>query len=399
MQEVTIRHEWIFEHKHFIPWHLFVGAEIVTESGLSMHVKRVTPRGWPLGPLIDVSYGNPSSPKQCTYNIQGFQVGFLHEVKFHAPIGDAVQSLLSKAESDSKASKLAECAERAAAAAAQELVIARQQAAVRAEELRHQTQVANYLDEQMRISAHRQQIEDRLLKQAVQVRVAKVGLLKQRMLAKQQYESRQMEAFIENHRIPFLVHFTRIENLPSILEQGIVARAQLSPGFVSNDNARLDEFLEASCLTVGYPNWSMFYKYQCQDARFNWAVLTVSPEVLTALPCLFHASNAASAQFKDKNDESLESRMGLHGLETMFYDEPQGLRSSRELPSYWTTDPQAEVLVFETIPVGFIKSVSLLRRDVDVEKKVADLAPGMKCFFGGTLFSPRSDYRFWQSHR
>ena len=255
------------------------------------------------------------------------------------------------------------------------------------------------------IACHERQMQEyqeaqaRRLTRASQDRAAIVDQLKQRMLAKQRSECGQIEAFIEVHEIRHLVHFTRIENLTSIMEHGIVSRAELPPGFVSNDSSRFDEFLEASCLTVGYPNWSMFYKYRCQYADSNWAVLTVSPDALTTLPCLFHASNAASGQFRDKSAHALETRMGLCGLQAMFYDEPPGIRNGRSLDSCWTTDPQAEILIFETIPVDSITSVTLLRPDDDAVAKVAELDPAMPCSIGGWLFKPRRDYQFWQSRR
>ncbi len=83
----------------------------------------------------------------------------------------------------------------------------------------------------------------------------------------------------------------------------------------------------------------------------------------------------------------------------MFYDEPVGLRADRGLASYWTTDPQAEILAFETIPVGLITSVTLLRQDSIAIMTVAKWAPGLKCVIGGGMFSPRLDYPYWQSHR
>jgi len=284
-------------------------------------------------------------------------------------------------------------------AKAEAMVRAAQQVAVQEALVRRLEQATRDVENQRQITEIHQKFEAQRAVQEIQRRSARIEFLKQRMLTKQATELDQIAEFVEVRRIPYLVHFTRIENVPSILEHGIVSRSELPPGYVTNDDDRADEFLEASCLTVGFPNWSLFFKQRCRDKNVNWAVLTISTDALTTLPCLFHSSNAASKQFRDKSDQALESRMGIKGLQSMFDDEPAGLRAERALASYWTTDPQAEVLVFKTIPMKLITSTTFLRPNADVAAAVAKRAPSLEISFNGQLFRPRSDYQYWQSHR
>lgn len=89
--------------------------------------------------------------------------------------------------------------------------------------------------------------------------------------------------------------------------------------------------------------------------------------------------------------------MGLDALSAMFYDDPQGVRGERGLPSRATTDPQAEVLTFSVVAPERIGAVCLLRQDTEVEAMLRGRLPHAKVSVGGKLFEPRADYRFWQS--
>jgi len=226
-------------------------------------------------------------------------------------------------------------------------------------------------------------------------RAERVRALAGRMSRRQARDAQAVAELIDERRIPFLAHFTCVENLAGIAERGIVPRNLLPPGFLHNDAMRLDGFPEASSLSVGFPNYLMFYRYRCLNPEANWAVALVSTGILAELPCLFFPTNAANGRFRDADDESLERRMGLEGLSSMFFDEPPGLREERGLPARATTDPQAEVLVFAAVSPARIGAVCLLRPDPDAAAMLKSGLPHARVSVSGKLFEPRADFRFW----
>ena len=245
--------------------------------------------------------------------------------------------------------------------------------------------------EQKTIDAKRAAIEE------AKRRAERVQQLVEHMTRKQTNDALSIARFVEEHRIPYLVHFTRVENLVTIAENGILPRTLLEQEFRHNDSMRLDGFPEASSLSLSFPNYLMFYRYRCLYPDANWAVLLLTVDILSDLPCLFFTTNAANSKFRDAGDDALESRMGLDALSAMFYDDPPGVRGERGLPSRATTDPQAEVLTFSVVAPERIGAVCLLRPDRAVEAMLRGRLPHAKVSVGGKLFEPRADYRFWQS--
>lgn len=229
--------------------------------------------------------------------------------------------------------------------------------------------------------------------------IEKIENLKQKLITRQAEDSELIQDFISTRNILALTHFTRVENLFDIFDHGIVSRLNLPATAIVNDEYRYENFREASCLTISFPNWQMFWRYQCRDKSANWAVLSISPDILLDLPCLFYPTNAANSHFRSEDETSLIARMGFQGLSAMFRDYPNGARRSRNLLENWTTDPQAEVLCFESIPSKYIISASLARPRHDIQAFIDREHPTIKYFLGGKYFGPRADYEHWKSNR
>ena len=72
-----------------------------------------------------------------------------------------------------------------------------------------------------------------------------------------------IQQICEERGITTLIHFTRIENLQNILQEGLLGRSFLEERrqeFLFNDNDRADGHKEAVCLSISFPNYQMFYR-------------------------------------------------------------------------------------------------------------------------------------------
>lgn len=165
-----------------------------------------------------------------------------------------------------------------------------------------------------------------------------------------------IKAVAQQREIPCLVHFTRVENLPGILRQGLlpVAAAQrfgVRP--LINDELRLDECPDATSLSIGFPNAPMFYKYRCRSSDLGWVVLELEPAVLWTKPSLFCSQNAASSAMRWQTRAQRSTVEAFRGM----YEDVVGthVRGRQPLQCFDPTDVQAEVLVTDVIEPQFIR--------------------------------------------
>lgn len=82
----------------------------------------------------------------------------------------------------------------------------------------------------------------------------------------------QIQSIVAQRGIEHLVHFTRVDNLASIMQNGIIpiantAQNQINP--VINDPYRWDGHTNASCLSITRPNHHMFSGYVAITLKLN----------------------------------------------------------------------------------------------------------------------------------
>lgn len=134
-----------------------------------------------------------------------------------------------------------------------------------------------YLQEKERLEAEQRRKHE--AEHKAQIQAAQEA---ERIAAEQQRQSRlqlrasEIQKICQMYGIEVLVHFTHIANLNSILQHGLLGRAQLEsmswlepPKY--NDTYRLDGQREAICLSISFPNYKMFYKYSFNN-RSDWVV-------------------------------------------------------------------------------------------------------------------------------
>jgi hypothetical protein len=156
-------------------------------------------------------------------------------------------------------------------------------------------------------------------------------------------------------QVPYLLHFTRVTNLPSIMANGLypVARAhEIGAAPDINDQLRLDGHRNAISVSIAFPNSQMFFKYRKDCEGVDWVVLVLHPAALWAKDCAFCRHNAADARISGLPLAALKTPQAFAGM----FDEINGhtSREEQKLKIFDPTDVQAEVLVFDVIEPQYI---------------------------------------------
>jgi len=164
--------------------------------------------------------------------------------------------------------------------------------------------------------------------------------------------------FATELEIPYLLHFTRAVNLPSIMEHGIypIARVdEIDAEPQINDQHRLDGRLNGISISIAHPNCQMLYKYRMDDESVDWAMLVLKRSTLWQKECAFCRHNAADARISRQPIEALTTEAAFRGM----FDEIDGVtsRAEQKLKVYDPTDVQAEVMVFGIIEPEYIGGI------------------------------------------
>jgi hypothetical protein len=211
-----------------------------------------------------------------------------------------------------------------------------------------------------------------------------------------------MSAFIQSRKIEYLVHFTRVANLPNILTHGLLGRTTLEESQIDvqvNDSFRFDYLPNGICCSISFPNYRMFYRMRCDNPDDDWAVLRLSAEILRTKQCVFCVENAASHEIAHAD---VVERTGLPALEAMFVDhEGMPSRAALRIPDNYTTNPQAEVLVLEPIEKeliidALVDSKERIRNIQNLANTIRPFNGQYKFLHGKHYFDARQDYCHWK---
>mgnify|MGYP000037052190 FL=1 len=215
-------------------------------------------------------------------------------------------------------------------------------------------------------------------------------------------EATLLQQFVRDRGIKYLLHFTPIYNLRSILRLGFVPRKFLDmPGIKESirplfpDLFRQDGQRDCFCLSISWPNYKMFFQKRKQMLT-DWVVLRINVETIIKHQCLFYKTNAAS---------SASRRLGPGRIEEMFYDD--GIREQLSIEKWYTTDPQAEVMSFSRISPQWINEIYVQKLTKEVNREFTHLGRQnllkrdnsgnrIKVTEDKTFFGPRKDFQFWK---
>lgn len=205
-----------------------------------------------------------------------------------------------------------------------------------------------------------------------------------------------MEQILKDRQIDWLFHFTQADNLPNIMEYGIVPRSELecyNIDFLYNDNYRYDNCKNAVCTSIEFPNYKMFYTLRQKNPDVDWVVILLDADILLDFDCAFCTTNAGNSSMFNM---SIEERKGNEAFLKLFEELPNGpTRKELEIKDWYPTDPQAEVLVFDTIPVNYIREVFFEKQQTK-KKYMPYILDEILCQVKGNVFSWRIDKAYWR---
>ena len=196
-------------------------------------------------------------------------------------------------------------------------------------------------------------------------------------------------ARVHARKVPYLVHFTPIANLESILRDGLRSRNALAGhDFVFTDEYRTDGWVDWISVSISFPNYKMLYakKNSLKNVE-GWAIILIRKEALWELDCKFILTNAASSGIRMFQEEKWSS---AQAFEDMFNHAEHRIG----IPDFYATDPQAEVMIRDEIPRSYIGMIAVEnKRDETRLDRLIDVRVIPQ------LFRWRSDFEHWCQFR
>ena len=227
------------------------------------------------------------------------------------------------------------------------------------------------------------------------------------LLSIKKEEEIKIKAILDRRKIRYCVHFTRMDNLNSILSNGLIpVSIQNKKGMDSlhNDEQRIDTHLDCTSCSVTFPNYKLFSKFS--DYKFpgsTWVMIVLSTDILLSPNNViyFCHTNAASVVPRCLDVKDLCT---ANSFESMFCEtktikgEKIINRASLQVDDCITTDPQAEILVSDIIEPEFIKGIYFQRQnhaDSYFKANGLDLLKKYECKIHPDFFSYEVGYMLW----
>ena len=197
--------------------------------------------------------------------------------------------------------------------------------------------------------------------------------------------------FLHTRNVQYFVHFTKVKNIDSIMNNGICSINELCAKnieYFGNDDVRLDGHKDAVSLSISFPNYKNFYYLrQIKGITDEYCIIGINAEKVLQLNCAFFPTNAASSTCRNLKWTDMSTE---NALEALFTDRNR----DKTIPDFYSTDPQAEVMVKDRIPPDYIEWIAFEHRIPDDYKKLNDLF-----VVEPEYFSYRMDYERWKSDK
>ena len=202
-----------------------------------------------------------------------------------------------------------------------------------------------------------------------------------------------IKEFVVDRGVKSLFHFTRLNNLPSILKNGLLTKescAHVGINPAVNDQCRYDG-TGAISATISFPNYKMFYRLRCDNPDVEWVVLKLKRSLLWRTRCVFSDTNAGDGS---AYSVPFARRQGVAALHSMFGDYGEIERTTLNIPDHYTTNPQAEVLLLDGATIDDITGVYFQKLATCQQYKTQYL--DWPFHYDGGFFDGRSDYARWR---
>lgn len=218
----------------------------------------------------------------------------------------------------------------------------------------------------------------------------------------------KIKEIVAQRKIEYLVHFTRIDNLSSILKSGLIPvslQHEMKIPSVHNDEQRIDSKLDCTSCSVAFPNYKLFYTFR--EHKFpgtSWVVIVLDKDVLfSASNISYYCQTNAAGVFPRVS--SAKELCTASAFENMFCDSLTTKenkliqRSTLQINDHITTDPQAEVLISDIIDKKHIGCVCF-RNQLDIDEYISKNGKELLSQYDYQIvpgfFDARKDYMFWK---
>lgn len=219
------------------------------------------------------------------------------------------------------------------------------------------------------------------------------------MILKENNESAQSSNEIimqqlELRNVEYLVHFTNLKNLKTIIKLGILPVSLHNVNGIiaeKNDKLRQDNLLDKTSFSIEFPNYKMLYKSKMEKPNEKWVILFINAKIILERECVFCYDNASNP---DVVNIPLTERMQGQSFKKMF-DDIEGTvpRSERNLKRYFPTSSQAEILIPGCINLTYIEKIVF--KDTVTKEQYQNVIPNpIKCEVIPDYFYAREDYLF-----
>ena len=203
----------------------------------------------------------------------------------------------------------------------------------------------------------------------------------------------RIKGICEERDVCHLYHFTPFDNVESILTSGLVSRLSLETrptNSIMPDPYRLDGWNNWISISISFPNDKLFHVFRRRLSNIsNWVLVRLSPTLLWERNCRFIPTNAAATDRRMFSDNHWSTAAAF---EKMFLNEDM----RQNVPPSFCTDPQAEVMVEEHVPMGYFDS--LVVQNSDMKFKLEHLSR-LPVEVDPSLFGDRSDNSYWRGGR
>lgn len=174
---------------------------------------------------------------------------------------------------------------------------------------------------------------------------------------------------IKQRNITKLIHFTSQENIESIKKNGILSRDKMindKIDFDYNDHLRLDNHLDAICLSVQIPNKHLIDCFHQHFPDKMYKIIEIDPAILYQIN---HNNKPVKRIYFDYNAASRYSKSSTNNMNIMFQKEIRKRSivhnrydlNSDNIP----TSDQAEILFFSDIPSKYILNIIDYKEEIN----------------------------------